>query len=99
LIDIPYGKGKTREEEEHIFNCVKVNELRKARAKIYASITRGEKTLMKMVRGTDEGDWEIFHKKMKGSFETLTQIMDNLQMIGLTKQRVRMQNTSATPAA
>jgi ATPase subunit of ABC transporter with duplicated ATPase domains len=65
LISIPYGKGKTREEEEHIFNCVKVNELRKARAKIYASITRGEKTLMKMVQSTDEGDWEIFHNKMK----------------------------------
>ena len=44
LIKIPYGKGKTREEEELIFNCVKVNKLRKARAKIYASITRGEKT-------------------------------------------------------
>jgi hypothetical protein len=27
LISIPYGKGRTREEEEHIFNCVKVNEL------------------------------------------------------------------------
>jgi hypothetical protein len=40
LIDIPYSKGKTREDEEHIFNCVKVNELRKARAKIYGSITR-----------------------------------------------------------
>jgi hypothetical protein len=27
LIDIPYHKGKTRDEEEHIVNCVKVNEL------------------------------------------------------------------------
>jgi hypothetical protein len=87
LIDIPYNKGKTREEEENILNCVKVNELRKARAKIYASITRGEKTLMKMVRSTDESDWEVFHKKMKGSFETLTQIMDNLQMIGFDKTK------------
>jgi hypothetical protein len=34
LIDIPYPRGKTREEEEHIFNCVKVNELRKKRATI-----------------------------------------------------------------
>jgi hypothetical protein len=49
LIDIPYPKGKTRDEEEHIVNCVKVNELRKKRATIYATITRGEKTLMKMV--------------------------------------------------
>ena len=87
LINIPYGRGKTREEEEHIFNCVKVNELRKARAKIYASITRGEKTLMKMVQNTDEGDWEIFHNKMKGSFDTLTEIMDNLQMIGFEKTK------------
>jgi ATPase subunit of ABC transporter with duplicated ATPase domains len=87
LIDIPYNKGKTREEEENILNCVKVNELRKARAKIYASITRGEKTLMKMVRSTDEGDWEIFHRKMKGSFDTLTQIMDYLQMIGFEKTK------------
>jgi hypothetical protein len=87
LIDIPYNKGKTREEEEHIFNCVKVNELRKARAKIYASITRGEKTLMKMVQSTDSGDGEIFHNKLKGSFEILTQIMDNLQMIGFEKAK------------
>jgi hypothetical protein len=87
LISIPYGRGKTREEEEHIFNCVKVNELRKARAKIYASITRGEKTLMKMVQNIDEGDWEIFHKKMKGSFDTLTEIMGNLQMIGFEKAK------------
>jgi hypothetical protein len=87
LIDIPYGKGKTREEEEHILNCVKVNELKKARAKIYASITRGEKTLMRMVQNTDAGDWEIFQSKMKGSFDTLTQIMDNLQMIGFDRAK------------
>jgi hypothetical protein len=87
LIDIPYGKGKTREEEEHILNCVKVNELKKARAKIYASITRGEKTLMRMVQSTHAGDWEIFQSKMKGSFETLTQIMDNLQMIGFARAK------------
>ena len=87
LIDIPYTKGKTREEEEHIFNCVKVNELRKKRATIYASITRGEKTLMKMVRSTEESDWEIFHQKLKGSYDTLTQIMDNLNMIGFEKTK------------
>jgi hypothetical protein len=87
LIDIPFQKGKTREEEEHIFNCVKVNELRKARAKIYASITRGEKTLMKMVQSTDSGDWEVFHNKLKGSFDILTGIMDNLQMIGFDKAK------------
>jgi hypothetical protein len=87
LIDIPYNKGKTREEEEHIFNCVKVNELQKKRAKIYASITRGEKTLMKMVQSTDSGDWEIFHNKLKASFEILTGIMDNLQMIGFDKTK------------
>ena len=85
LIDIPYQKGKTRDEEDHIVNCVKVNELRKKRATIYATITRGEKALMKMVKSTDAGDWEIFHNKMKGSFETLTQIMDHLQMIGFEK--------------
>ena len=87
LIDIPFQKGKTREEEENIFNCVKVNELRKARAKIYASITRGEKTLMKMVQSTDSGDWEVFHNKLKGSFDILTGIMDNLQMIGFEKAK------------
>jgi hypothetical protein len=87
LIDIPYPKGKTREEEEHIFNCVKVNELRKKRATIYTSITRGEKTLMKMVRSTDKGDWEIFHNKMKGSFDILNGIMDQLQMIGFDKAK------------
>jgi hypothetical protein len=63
LIDIPFQKGKTRDEEEHIVNCVKVNELRKKRATIYATITRGEKALMKMVKSTDAGDWEIFHNK------------------------------------
>ena len=42
---------------------------------------------MKMVQSTDEGDWEIFHNKMKGSFDTLTDIMDNLQMIGLEKTK------------
>ncbi len=87
MIDIPYNRGKTREEEEHILNCVKVNELKKMRAKIYASITRGEKTLMRMVQSTDAGDWEIFQKKMKGSFDTLAQIMDNLQMIGFDRPK------------
>ena len=32
LIDIPYPKGQTRDEEEHIINCVKVNELRKKKS-------------------------------------------------------------------
>ncbi len=57
------------------------------RAKIYASITRGEKTLMRMVQSTDAGDWKIFQSKMKGSFDTLTQIMDNLQMIGFDRAK------------
>ncbi len=87
MIDIPFSKGKTREEEEHIANCVKVNELKKMRAKIYASTTRGEKTLMRLVQKADPGDWEIFQSKMKGSFETLTQIMDNLQMIGFDRAK------------
>jgi hypothetical protein len=87
MIDIPFGKGKTQEEEEHIANCIQVNELKKKRAAIYASITRGEKTLMRLVQKADPGDWEIFQSKMKGSFETLTQIMDNLQMIGFDRAK------------
>ncbi len=42
---------------------------------------------MKMVQSTDSGDWEVFHNKLKGSFETLTGIMDNLQMIGFEKAK------------
>ncbi len=61
--------------------------MRKMRAKIYASITRGEKTLMRLVQKADPGDWEIFQNKMKGSFDTLTQIMENLQMIGFDRAK------------
>ncbi len=42
---------------------------------------------MRMVQNTDAGDWEIFQSKMKESFETLTQIMDNLQMIGFDRAK------------
>jgi hypothetical protein len=34
MIDIPFGKGKTQAEEEHIENCIKVNKLKKKRAYI-----------------------------------------------------------------
>jgi hypothetical protein len=44
LIDIPYGKGKTREEEEHILNCVKVNELKKQELK-FTQASREERKL------------------------------------------------------
>jgi hypothetical protein len=88
MIDIPFGRGKTQAEEEHIANCIQVNELKKKRANIYASITRGEKTLMRLVQKADPGDWDIFQHKMKKSFETLTQIMDNLQMIGFDRTPV-----------
>ncbi len=87
MIDIPFGKGKTTEEEQYIKNCIQVNELKKKRANIYASITRGEKTLMRLVQKADPGDWEIFQSKMKASFETLTQIMDGLQMIGFERAK------------
>jgi hypothetical protein len=42
---------------------------------------------MRMVQSTDAGDWKIFQSKMKGSFDTLTQIMDNLQMIGFDRAK------------
>ncbi len=42
---------------------------------------------MRMVQSTDAGDWEIFQSKMKGSFDTLAQIMENLQMIGFAKAK------------
>jgi hypothetical protein len=42
---------------------------------------------MRMVQKADPGDWEIFQCKMKRSFETLTQIMDNLQMIGFARAK------------
>ncbi len=45
LIDIPYPKGKTREEEEHIFNCVKVNELRKKKGQQFTQASREERKL------------------------------------------------------
>jgi len=34
MIDIPFGKGKTTAEEEHIANCIQVDELKKKRAAI-----------------------------------------------------------------
>ncbi len=88
MIDIPFGKGKTTAEEEHIAKCIQVDELKKKRTAIYASIMRGEKTLMRLVQKADPGDWDIFQHKMKKSFETLTQIMDNLQMIGFDRTPV-----------
>ena len=42
---------------------------------------------MRMVQSTDAGDWEIFQSKMKGSFDILAQIMENLQMIGFDKTK------------
>jgi hypothetical protein len=81
MIYIPFAKGKTPAEETHIENCINVNNLKKKRASLYASITRGEKTLMRLMQKADPGDWEIFQQKTKDSFETLTRIMDNLQMI------------------
>jgi hypothetical protein len=88
MIDNPFAKGKTQEEETHIENCIKVNNLKKKRASLYASITRGEKTLMRMIQRADPSDWEIFQAKTKDSFETLTRIMDNLQMIGFDRTHV-----------
>jgi hypothetical protein len=43
---------------------------------------------MRLVQKADPGDWDIFQHKMKKSFETLTQIMDNLQMIGFDRTPV-----------
>ncbi len=88
MIAIQFAKNKTQEAENHIENCIKVNRLKKKRAVIYASITRGEKTLMRLIQKADPGDWEIFQHKTKESFETLTRIMDNLQMIGFDRTPV-----------
>ncbi len=57
MIDIPFARGKTQAEENHIENCIKVNELKKKRAALYASITRGEKTLIRLIQKADPGDW------------------------------------------
>jgi len=81
LIDIPFAKGKTQEEETHIENCIKVNNLKQKRASLYGSITKGEKTLMR----SDQSEWTIIQARTRESFNTLTQIMDNLQMIGFDR--------------
>jgi hypothetical protein len=88
MIDILFARGKTTADENHIENCIKVNELKKKRANIYASITRGEKTLMRLLQKADPGDWEIFEQKTKESFDALTRIMDNLQMIRFDRKPV-----------
>ena len=81
LIDIPFAKGKTQEEETHIENCIKVNNLKQKRASLYGSITKGEKTLMR----SDQIEWTIIQARTRESFNTLTRIMDNLQMIGFDR--------------
>jgi hypothetical protein len=43
---------------------------------------------MRLIQKADPGDWEIFEQKKKESFDTLTQIMDNLQMIGFDRKPV-----------
>jgi hypothetical protein len=85
LIDIPFAKGKTQEEETHIENCIKVNNLKQKRASLYGSITKGEKTLMRKIQRSDQSKWTIIQARTRESFNTLTQIMDNLQMIGFDR--------------
>jgi hypothetical protein len=83
--DIPLAKGITREEENHIETLIKVNTLRRKRAAVYACITRGEKTMMRKFKSSDLTDWELIQTKTRESFNTLTRIMENLQMHGLER--------------
>ena len=83
--DIPLAKGTTREEEHHIETLIKVNALRRKRAAVYACITKGEKTMMRKFKSSDLTDWEIIQTKTRESFNTLTRIMENLQMHGLER--------------
>jgi hypothetical protein len=83
--NITLAKGITREGENHIETLIKVNTLKKRRAVVYASITRGEKTMMRKFKSSDLTDWEIIQTKTRESFNTLTRIMENLQMHGLER--------------
>jgi hypothetical protein len=84
-IKITFAKGKTQEEESHIENCIKVNTLKKKRAALYTSITKGEKTLMKKIQRSDQNKWGNIQTRTRENFDTLSRIMDNLQMIGLER--------------
>jgi hypothetical protein len=81
-IDIPFAPGTTQEEETHIENCIAVNNLKSKRAGIYGSITKGEKTLMKKIKRSDQNEWPVIQARIRES---------------LTKHQVRLQNTSTTP--
>jgi hypothetical protein len=95
-IDIPIPKGKTRDEEDHIENCIKASNIKKKRAAIYTSITKGEKTLMRKIQRSDQSKWDNIQTKMRDSVYSLTRIMDNLQMIVLEKTPSEVKNTSTT---
>jgi iron uptake system EfeUOB component EfeO/EfeM len=84
-IDIPFAKGKTQKDETHIENCISVNNLKSRRTYIYGTITKGEKTLMKKIQRSDQSEWPIIQARTRESFESLTRIMDNLQMIGFER--------------
>jgi hypothetical protein len=84
-IDIPFAKGKTSTEETHIENCISVNNLKSRRTYIYGSITKGEKTLMKKIQRSDQSEWPIIQARTRESFDSLTRIMDNLQLIGFER--------------
>jgi hypothetical protein len=85
FIDIPFAKGKTPVDETHIENCITVNILKSKRASIDGSITKGEKTQMRKIQKSDQNEWPVIQARTRESFDTLTRIMDNLQMIGFDK--------------
>ena len=68
-IDIPIPKGKTRDEEDHIENCIKASNIKKKRAAIYTSITKGEKTLMRKIQRSDQSKWDNIQTKVMAKID------------------------------
>jgi len=73
-----------------------VSNIKKKRAAIYTSITKGEKTLMRKIQRSDQSKRDNIQTKMRDSVYSLTRIMDNLQMIVLEKTPREVKNTSTT---
>jgi hypothetical protein len=66
-------------------NRLKVKNLKQRRADIYDCIRKGEKTLMEKIQRSDQSNWKHIQCETRENVNTLTKIMDNLQMIGLEK--------------
>ena len=72
------NQASTAEQRERVRNVHKINRLKKDRSNIYSSITKMTKTIMNVMNGKGQRDWEELQQRAITAGENLWDITDQL---------------------